>query len=63
MKTAIVVLSDPKNGTEESAGRAFNALSAAYDLKNHGEEVTVLFQSAGTRWHALHRHGSCRTRA
>jgi hypothetical protein len=32
MKYGIVVLSDPKNGTEESAGRAFNALSAAYDF-------------------------------
>jgi len=50
MKIAIVVLSDPKNGNEESAGRAFNALSAAYDLKTHGEEVTILFQGTGTRW-------------
>ena len=50
MKTAIVVLSDPKTGTEEAAGRAFNALSAAYDLKSHGEDVAILFQGAGTRW-------------
>jgi len=33
MKPAIVILSDPKNGLEESAGRAFNALSAAYVLR------------------------------
>jgi hypothetical protein len=50
MKTAIVILSDPKNGTEESAGRAFNALSSAYDLKSKGEDVTILFQGTGTRW-------------
>lgn len=50
MKAAIVILSDPKNGTEESAGRAFNALSAAYDFKRQAEDVTILFQGAGTRW-------------
>ena len=50
MKAAIVILSDPKNGLEESAGRAFNALSAAYDFKWQGEDVTILFQGAGTRW-------------
>src|SRR5260370_13557991 len=50
MKYAIVVLSDPKNGTEESAGRAFNALSAAYDFKHQGDDVTVLFQGTGTPW-------------
>jgi hypothetical protein len=44
MKYAIVVLSDPKNGAEESAGRAFNALSADYDFKHQGDDVTVLFQ-------------------
>jgi hypothetical protein len=50
MKTAIVVLSDPKNGSEESLGRLFNALSAAYDFKHSGEDVQVYFQGAGTRW-------------
>lgn len=50
MKTAIVILSDPNNGTEESAGRAFNALAAAYDFKKQGEDVRILFQGAGTRW-------------
>jgi hypothetical protein len=49
MKTAIVVLSDPKSGSEESLGRVFNALAAAYDFKQHGD-VTILFQGAGTRW-------------
>lgn len=50
MKTAIIVLSDPKNGTEESLGRVFNALASAYDFKNKGDEVSIIFQGAGTRW-------------
>jgi hypothetical protein len=49
-KTAIVVLSDPKSGADESLGRVFNALAAAYDFKNAGDDVTILFQGAGTRW-------------
>ncbi|MBT4897583.1 MAG: hypothetical protein HOI59_04805, partial [Nitrospina sp.] len=44
MKTAIVVLSDPKNESEESLGRVFNALATAYDYKNAGKEVSILFQ-------------------
>ncbi len=50
MKTAIIVLSDPKNGSEESLGRVFNALATAYDFKNADKEVSILFQGAGTRW-------------
>lgn len=50
MKAAIVVLSDPKSNTEEALGRVFNALASAYDFKHNGDEVTVLFQGAGTRW-------------
>lgn len=50
MKTAIVILSDPKNGSEEALGRLFNGLAAAYEFKQRGQEVTVLFQGAGTRW-------------
>ena len=52
MKTAIVVLSDPKSGGEEALGRLFNALAAAYDLKQKQQEVEILFQGAGTRWAA-----------
>lgn len=52
MKAAIVVLSDPQSGSEEALGRVFNALAAAHDFKQHGDEVTVLFQGAGTRWFA-----------
>ena len=50
MKTAITILSDPKNGSDESLGRVFNALAAAYDFKNSGKEVSILFQGAGSRW-------------
>ena len=50
MKTAIIVLSDPKNGSEESLGRVFNALATAYDFKEAGKDVSILFQGAGTRW-------------
>jgi len=50
MMAAIVVLSDPKSGSEESLGRLFNALAAAYDFKQRGDDVTLLFQGAGTRW-------------
>lgn len=50
MKTAIVILSDPKNGSEEALGRIFNGLAAAYDFKQAGDEVSILFHGAGTRW-------------
>ncbi|MEW6131508.1 MAG: DsrE family protein [Acidobacteriota bacterium] len=50
MKAAIIILADPKTSTEEALGRLFNGLAAAYDFKQRGDEVTVLFQGAGTRW-------------
>ena len=50
MKTAIIILSDPKTGSEEALGRVFNGLAAAYDFKQAGDEVSILFQGAGTRW-------------
>jgi hypothetical protein len=49
-KAAVIVLSDPKTGSEESLGRLFNALAAVYDFKQHGADVQLLFQGAGTRW-------------
>jgi hypothetical protein len=49
-KAAIIVLSDPKVGSEEALGRLFNALAAVYDFKERGGEVQLLFQGAGTRW-------------
>ena len=50
MKAAIVVLSDPNANSEEALGRVFNGLATAYELKQTGDEVTVVFQGAGTRW-------------
>jgi hypothetical protein len=50
MKAAIIILSDPKSGTEEALGRVFNGLAAAYDFKQSQDEVTVRFQGAGARW-------------
>ena len=50
MKVSIIVLSDPRSGSEEAFGRVFNALAAAYDFKNRGDEVGLLFGGTGTRW-------------
>jgi hypothetical protein len=49
MKTAIVILSDPKGG-DEALGRLFNGLAVAHECKERGDDVTILFQGAGTRW-------------
>lgn len=50
MKTAIIILSDPHADGDGALGRAFNGLAAAYDFKQRGDDVTVLFQGAGVRW-------------
>lgn len=52
-KVAIFILSDPTNGGEDAFGRAFNGLAAAWDIKQSGQEVTIIFQGAGTRWPSL----------
>ncbi len=49
-KVAIVVLSDPKSGTDEALGRVFNALASAYDYKQANQDDKIVFQGAGTRW-------------
>ncbi len=51
-KTAIIIYSDPKAGSEEALGRLFNALFLAYELKEKEQEVAIIFQGAGTRWPA-----------
>lgn len=53
MKTAIIVLSDPKSNSEEALGRVFNALAVAHEFKQAGETVQLLFAGAGTRWPAV----------
>lgn len=50
MKTAIVIVSDPKSGTDEALGRVFNALALAAECQREGDEVAVVFQGSGTRW-------------
>ena len=52
MKTAIIVMSDPKNGLEEALGRVFNALALAAECKQKGDDVAVVFNGTGTRWPA-----------
>ena len=49
MKTAVVILSDPRGG-DEALGRLFNGLAVAHECKSLGDDVTILFQGAGTRW-------------
>jgi len=52
-KTAIIIFSDPKNGGEEALGRLFNGFAAAYDIKQSGGAVSILFQGTGTRWPSI----------
>lgn len=52
MKTAIIIVADPKSETEEAKGRLFNALALARECKQHGDEVEVAFIGAATRWPA-----------
>jgi predicted peroxiredoxin len=49
MKTAIIILSDPKAG-DEALGRVFNALAVADECLKSGDEVEIVFNGAGTRW-------------
>lgn len=49
-KTAVVVFSDPKLGTEEALGRLFNALILTHELKENDDDVDLVFQGAGSRW-------------
>ena len=49
MKTAIIILSDPKAG-EEALGRLFNGLALAAEAIDKGDTTEVVFTGAGTRW-------------
>ncbi|HEY1120554.1 MAG TPA: hypothetical protein VGE67_03105 [Haloferula sp.] len=51
MKTAVILISDPKAG-EEALARAFNALAVAAESKQAGDEVEISFIGTGTRWPA-----------
>jgi hypothetical protein len=50
MKTVIVVFSDPKSGSDEALGRLLNALFLTLELKEKNQDVTLIFQGAGSRW-------------
>ena len=50
MKTAVVVFSDPKSGSEEALGRVLNAMFVALELKEKKQDVALIFQGAGSRW-------------
>ncbi len=60
-KAAIVIMSDTE--THADSARVANALTTAYEFKEAGDEVTVVFTGAGTKWvaelsdpeHRLHR--------
>jgi hypothetical protein len=51
MKTAIILLSDPKGG-DEALGRVFNGLAVAHEALQAGDTVEIVFNGAGTRWPA-----------
>ena len=51
--TVIIIFSDPVNSGEEALGRLFNGFAAAFDIKQAGGKVTIIFQGTGTRWAAL----------
>ena len=48
MKLAIVVLADTT--TKEGLGRVVNALEAAKDAKDSGDEVKIIFDGTGGGW-------------
>lgn len=60
-KAAIVVLADTE--THENLGRIANALTSAKEFKEAGDQTTIVFDGAGTRWvaelsdpdHRLHK--------
>lgn len=47
-KIGILVLADTE--THGDLGRIANALTSAREFKEAGEEVTLIFDGAGTRW-------------
>lgn len=47
-KVAVIVLTDTE--THESLGRIVNALEFTKELQEHGDEVKIVFDGAGTKW-------------
>jgi hypothetical protein len=52
MKTAIILISDPKRGTDEALGRVLNGLVYARESNESGDQVAIAFSGPGTRWPA-----------
>lgn len=50
MKIAIILISDPKSGTDEALGRLLNGLVYARECIEAGDEVAIAFSGPGTRW-------------
>jgi hypothetical protein len=50
MKTAIVILSDPKPASDEATTRLLNALAVANECKRSGDTLEIAFAGTGTRW-------------
>lgn len=48
MKTAIVIFADTE--TKEALGRVLNALEFAKELKEHGDDVRIIFDGAAVKW-------------
>lgn len=61
MRVAVVVLADTE--THADRARVANALTTTYEFKEAGDEITLIFTGAGTKWvgelvdpdHRLHR--------
>ena len=47
-KAAIVLLADTE--TKEGLGRMSNALTTVREFKGESQEVTLIFDGAGTKW-------------
>lgn len=61
LRAAVVIMADTESHADTA--RVANALTTAYEFKEAGDEVTVVFTGAGTKWvgrlsapdHRLHR--------
>ncbi len=54
IKVAIIVLADTE--THADMGRVANALEAAKEFQESGDEITLLFDGAGTKWIGVLAH-------
>src|SRR5262249_24515243 len=52
MKNAVIIISDPKAGTDEALGRLLNGLVLARESAENGDQVAIVFTGPGTRWPA-----------